>query len=134
MFGVQFRHPADDQRIVEFCVAIPESQHLRNGVSRWLIKRAMAGKLPDEVLRNRSRGYQSAARFDKLDLGGEPLRATLESCERSPLVRHVIDLPRLRETLDRIPAATGPEATRMASLAASALMTGRFLVWTETAN
>jgi asparagine synthase (glutamine-hydrolysing) len=134
MFGVQFRHPADDQRIVEFCIALPESQHLRDGVTRWLIKRAMAGKLPDEILRNRSRGYQSAARFDKLGLGGAPLREALESCERSPLVRHVIDLPRLHETLSRIPAAAGPEATQMAALAASALMMGRFLVWAETGN
>ena len=46
--------------MIELCLAIPEDQFQRDGVNRWLIRRAMQGYLPDEVRLNTQRGLQAA--------------------------------------------------------------------------
>ena len=57
-FGIDIRTPAFDRRLVEFCIGIPQDQYLRNGCDRWLIRRAMKGRLPDVVLANKKSGVQ----------------------------------------------------------------------------
>jgi asparagine synthase (glutamine-hydrolysing) len=136
MFGVQLRSPATDPRIVEFCLSLPEDQFLRNGTPRWLIRRAMQGKLPDEILRNSLRGQQSAAWLEQFCLAGNRMDEELHQLDRSPLARLVIDLPRLRNLLSRLRGATdrnSAEAGWLRDMIGTALMTGRFLRWTEGA-
>jgi asparagine synthase (glutamine-hydrolysing) len=48
-FSIDPRYPFCDRRLVEFCLAIPASQKLRNGWTRMIMRRAMAGILPNEV-------------------------------------------------------------------------------------
>ena len=57
-FRLDIRTPAFDRRIVEFCIGIPEDQYLRNGRDRWLIRRAMEGRLPDIVLNQKKWGLR----------------------------------------------------------------------------
>lgn len=47
--GVEARHPFHDRRLVEFCLGLPGEQRLSGGWSRLILRRAMAGVLPDEV-------------------------------------------------------------------------------------
>lgn len=55
------RDPTMDKRIIEFCLSVPESQYVQNGIERFLLRRAMAGVLPDKVRMNEEvRGRQSA--------------------------------------------------------------------------
>jgi asparagine synthase (glutamine-hydrolysing) len=55
--GVEARYPFWDRRLVEFCLALPASEKLSGGWSRLVLRRAMAGIVPEQVL----------ARRDKLD-------------------------------------------------------------------
>ena len=64
-FGVDLRVPAFDRRLVEFCIGIPQDQYLREGRERWLITRAMKGRLPDVVLYNSKRGAQARWRSSR---------------------------------------------------------------------
>ncbi|MDD4650596.1 MAG: asparagine synthase-related protein [Methanothrix sp.] len=57
-FSVQYGHPFFDKRVVEFCLALPSDQRLRQGYSRWIMRAALEGILPEKV---RMRG-------DKADL------------------------------------------------------------------
>ncbi|WP_310831434.1 asparagine synthase-related protein [Paenibacillus pedocola] len=55
------RDPTNDLRVIRFCLSVPEEQYVQNGVDRSLIRRAMAGRLPDNVRLNRKRrGVQGA--------------------------------------------------------------------------
>ena len=54
------RDPTADKRIVEYCYAIPGEQFMRNGETKWLLRRAMDGILPKALLKERSRGRQGA--------------------------------------------------------------------------
>jgi asparagine synthase (glutamine-hydrolysing) len=47
--GVETRHPFLDRRVVEFCMRLPDSQKLRDGWPKSILRRAMAGYLPETV-------------------------------------------------------------------------------------
>jgi asparagine synthase (glutamine-hydrolysing) len=51
-FGIEVRHPFLDRRLFEFVLAIPAEQLFRLGSTKNLLRRAMAGFLPESV-RNR---------------------------------------------------------------------------------
>ncbi|MEO1400423.1 MAG: lasso peptide isopeptide bond-forming cyclase [Cyanobacteria bacterium J06635_1] len=48
-FSLEVRHPFMDKRLIEFCLALPAEQKLNQGWSRIILRRALAGILPDEV-------------------------------------------------------------------------------------
>lgn len=133
LFGVQKLDPGNDVRLVEFCLALPEDQALRNGRPRWLIRRAMADRLPAEVLDNRLRGQQGANWTDSIRSARPRFEALLDRLERSALAAEVIDLPRMRRLLKQI------QDNRTSIEAASdyretldrGLAMGSFLAWVE---
>jgi asparagine synthase (glutamine-hydrolysing) len=71
-WDIDMRDPADDKRIWEFCYAIPDDQFLRQGQTKWLLRRAMKGVLPDALLNEKGRGrvgadsYETAAKSKNL--------------------------------------------------------------------
>ena len=48
-FGRELREPYLDHRLVEFAFSLPSAQKLRSGTTKSLLRRAMAGRLPDQV-------------------------------------------------------------------------------------
>jgi asparagine synthase (glutamine-hydrolysing) len=54
--GVELRHPFFDVRLVELCLALPEDQKLRNGWTRSIQRRALAGIVPEPILRRTDKG------------------------------------------------------------------------------
>ena len=65
-FGIDVRTPAFDRKVVQFCMGIPHEQFLRKGRDRWLIRRAMKGRLPEAILGNKKAGAQGADWFLRL--------------------------------------------------------------------
>jgi asparagine synthase (glutamine-hydrolysing) len=55
-FSLEVRDPSMDKRIVEYCLAVPERIYFQNGQGRLLIRRAMEGIIPDEILWSQQRG------------------------------------------------------------------------------
>jgi asparagine synthase (glutamine-hydrolysing) len=58
--GLDVRDPTADVRLLEFCLGVPEAQYTGGGWDRRLIRRALAGRVPDSVRLNRRRGLQAA--------------------------------------------------------------------------
>lgn len=48
--GVEHRVPFLDHRLVEFCLALPVSQKIRNGHQRFFMRNAMSGVMPRRVV------------------------------------------------------------------------------------
>jgi asparagine synthase (glutamine-hydrolysing) len=113
-FGIDIRTPAFDRRLVEFCIGIPEDQYLRKGRDRWLIRRAMQGRLPDVILTNKNSGELSADWFSRLTRERNCIRAELKRLAEHPDVVSIVDLERLIAILDdwpdRQPSEYGPQA------------------------
>lgn len=55
--SLEAREPLLDYRLVEFAATLPASMRLRRGEGKWLMKRAMRGTLPDDILYRRKMGF-----------------------------------------------------------------------------
>jgi asparagine synthase (glutamine-hydrolysing) len=135
LFQVQQRDPTADLRLVEFCLSIPEDRYFRDGMPRRLIRDAMAGHLPPEVLLNNQRGLQAADWFERVVKAQDRLIDELARFERSELIRSALDTPRLRRLVKGIPSA-GNDVDRIhreyRGCLAYGMMMGRFLLWFES--
>jgi asparagine synthase (glutamine-hydrolysing) len=113
-------------------MALPEEQFRRNGESRSLIRRAMAGVLPPVVLNNRRRGMQAADWFDRLAGAHALVGGELARLEKSELAQRVLDLSRMRQLYERLPAGvSAPADDGYQAVLERGLMVGRWLTWFE---
>ena len=55
--SLEAREPLLDHRLVEFGTRLPVSMRLRGGTGKWLMKKALRGTLPDEVLYRPKQGF-----------------------------------------------------------------------------
>ncbi len=55
--GLEARDPLLDHRLIEFAARLPARMRLRGGTGKWLMKRALADRLPPEILNRRKMGF-----------------------------------------------------------------------------
>jgi len=111
LHGIDIRAPTMDRRIVEFCQGIPETQYFSSGISRWLIRRAMAGRLPEQILNSVLEGAQSsdwreACLYSKREL----VQSVAMIAEDADLSR-ILDHPRLERMVTAISDGTMEKAS-----------------------
>lgn len=103
LHGFEMRDPTCDLRLVEFCLSVPDHQYLRNGTTRWLLRRMMADILPAEILANTSKGYQAADWYEGMSRELPRLREELESLAKHPRVAQILDVEGMQWLLDNWP-------------------------------
>lgn len=133
-YGVTVTDPTSDVRLVEFCLALPEAQYQRDGVTRWLLRRAMAQQLPTEVINNRQRGLQAADWYVRLCRGRGRILDALTRIEQCDLAQRALDLPRLRRMVESMDAQASPTRQHMVdyrNTLEQGLMMGSFMRWVE---
>ena len=101
--GVDLRDPTKDQDLVEFCVSVPLEQLCRGGQTRWLLRRAMAGVLPPEIIDCKSKGYQSADWFEQVGAELPQWREEVAALAHCAAARHFIDVDGLEKSLQNWP-------------------------------
>jgi asparagine synthase (glutamine-hydrolysing) len=134
LYGVDLRDPTADARMVQFCLSLPESQCSRQGVTRSLIRRAMADRLPAEIVTGSRHGIDTADWFERLSDGRATVREELRLLDRSEAARAMLDLPRLRALAADLGAPPADAYQRMLDyryVLERGLMAGRFLRWFE---
>ena len=47
--AIEDRHPFFDRRVIEFAIALPDEQRWQRGTTRYILRRAMTGRLPSLV-------------------------------------------------------------------------------------
>jgi asparagine synthase (glutamine-hydrolysing) len=110
-FRLDLRMPAADRRVIEFCIGIPEDQYLRKGRDRWLIRRAMEGRLPDRVLNQKKSGAQAADWYPRLSRARNLIAGEVKRLAGNPEVATILDVQRLNAILDNWPDRQPPEYT-----------------------
>lgn len=98
-FSIEQRYPFFDRRLMEFCLALPFEQKLRQGWTRAILRHAMEGILPKKV----------QWRIDKGNLSTSVKRRILEERELldeviigdSRVIERYVDLPVLRTIYQR---------------------------------
>jgi asparagine synthase (glutamine-hydrolysing) len=91
--GVEPRHPFLDRRVLDFCLRLPGDQKLRDGWPKAILRRSLAGLLPDEIRWRQGKEHLGWA-FSKAFVGSPTqLRETIDA--HRPLIEEIIDLERL---------------------------------------
>lgn len=119
-YGLEPRHPFWDRELVELCVALPREQRVREGWTRFVMRHALAARLPEEI-RHRG-GKWTPNRYFLRRLTPERVHILAGVVERSaPALEAFADLDRVRESVARL--GQGPTLedafplVRMAALA-----------------
>jgi asparagine synthase (glutamine-hydrolysing) len=134
---VDYRDPTIDKRLVEFCLAIPEEQFLRKGVTKSLLRRAMAGRLPDAILEERRKGLVGADWHLRIAPYRDRFAESLARLEASDLARRCLDLGRMRRLIDHWPRDdwhTARVAIDYRVALCRGLAAGEFILWVEEGN
>ena len=101
---VDYRDPTADVRLLEFCLAVPTEQFLRDGMPRALARRALADRLPKQVLEEPRRGLQVADWHEDLTAARDHIADELDRLEACPAAATALDLPRLRRLTENWPS------------------------------
>lgn len=134
LHGIERRDPLGDRRLLEFLLTVPEPLYRRDGVERSFARAVLADRVPQEILRERRRGYQGATWFQRLDARRTQVAEDIELAATSPLARRFIDLPALRRIFADWPADAAEAQGRALELRVGflrALHVTRFLRWFE---
>jgi asparagine synthase (glutamine-hydrolysing) len=102
-WGLDYRDPTVDIRLIDFCLNVPTEQYIVAGSPRALTRAALKGRAADSALAEKRRGHQGAdwheiATADRTEIADWVSR--LEGC--GPAAR-ALDLARLRRMLEQWP-------------------------------
>jgi asparagine synthase (glutamine-hydrolysing) len=102
---IDSRDPTADRRIVDFCLALPEDQYLRHGVTRRLLRQAFADQLPRQMLdpERIQKGVQAADFHEQMASIRDELIVEVDLMANSALAARCLDLPRMRRLLEDWP-------------------------------
>ncbi len=102
-FSIESRYPFFDQRLVEFCLALPPGQRLQNGWTRSILRRAMNKILPPEVQWRKGKSDISAGiKVGLLNYERETLEDII--LNDSGVIREYVDVPALQAAYERYAA------------------------------
>ncbi|WP_347939964.1 lasso peptide isopeptide bond-forming cyclase [Peribacillus simplex] len=104
------RDPTNDIRVIRFCLALPESQYVQNGMDRALIRNATVNVLPEKVrLNQRYRGVQGADWIHRmLPKWGEFIEE-IEQLSTDDKALEFLDGQAIKNALVTMKKGTGPE-------------------------
>jgi asparagine synthase (glutamine-hydrolysing) len=75
--SIETRVPLLDHKLVEFAGTIPAQMNLRNGTTKYILKQAMRGILPDAIIDRRKQGFAVPLGFWFRGKGSELMRNLL---------------------------------------------------------
>jgi asparagine synthase (glutamine-hydrolysing) len=104
-FSVEPRHPFLDSRLVELALALPGDQKLRRGVTRAVLREAMAGLLPEEIRWRRGKANHGPIIPHALARAG-PLRLGAALDREADVLAGYVDLSALRAACARLGASS----------------------------
>lgn len=130
--GLDLTRPFHDKRVVELALAIPEDLYVKNGLNRYLARRALADVYPPEF-RTRGRGNVGALGDSAiLDTAAAELLAEAERLAGSEKLMPYFDFAWARRVLAEPDRAGITMARKYAAL--RALLTARFIEWFGGSN
>jgi asparagine synthase (glutamine-hydrolysing) len=102
-WGIDFRDPTADRRLVELCLSLPVEAMLDAGGPAALVRRTLADRIPATVLEERRRGLQAIDWHEGMTKAREALRQEVTRLEQVPLAADVLDLAKMRAAIEDWP-------------------------------
>ena len=108
-FGIEYRFPLLDRRLLEFALGLPPEQFRRGGVGRWLMRHAAQSLLPPDCCRRLDKDDARMLLDVPEDVEARTLLAILEAGSASPARARYVDMSRLLASLSSGRAASRRE-------------------------
>ncbi len=128
-YGVDYRYPLLDIRLLQFCLNLPTEQKFKHGIARRMIRLATIGVLPEMV---RTRSDKSRATVPTVHIrmvrDKDALIVKLETSQKSTQLGTYANLNPLIEYLGLLEAETQPDAGINANTVMRAIQLG---IWLE---
>lgn len=102
-WGIDSRDPMSDRRLFEFCLSVPMSEYVAGGVLRSLAKRALADRLPVQVLRERKKGLQAIDWHEGMSAARSEIVTELDRIADCGPASSALDVERLRSLAENWP-------------------------------
>jgi asparagine synthase (glutamine-hydrolysing) len=104
------RDPTNDLRVVRFCLSVPDSQYIQNGVDRSLIRRATKNILPDDVrLNHLYKGIQGADGIQRMLPDWSMLMDDFRKLTVDPLISKYLNKNVLESAFEKVNNNPSPE-------------------------
>jgi asparagine synthase (glutamine-hydrolysing) len=109
-WGLDYRYPLLDRRLLEFCLALPPEQYVRQGWTRYLFRRTIDGLVPASLPWQRDKRDPVNARHNATQHAGLSLllRQPLAQYAQNLAVHAYVDIPRMQAYLEELCAIAAP--------------------------
>ncbi len=137
LHGLPFRDPTAYRPLFEFCAGIPEDQYRRDGVSRWLARRVLKGRIPEAVRLESRVGQQGADWPMRLERARPALLDELIAMSADDGLAERFDLPRITAALkqwDGRDTRTSRVYESVALASSRTIAAGRFIRFANGSN
>lgn len=109
-YSIWNRDPTNDLNVVRFCLSVPDSQYIQNGVDRSLIRRATVGYLPENIrLNQQSRGLQSADTIQRIGVSWNQLIDEFQNLTTNKLMSEFLNIEVIKSAIDKVKGDPKPE-------------------------
>ena len=125
-FGIEVRDPSMDKRIIEFCLGVPDRVYIKNGNGRMLIREAMKGIVPHEILWSKQRGLQGADVNYRISKEKERWLNVSSELVQNSLAPSILDLKKINTAIEGLTNIKQLNS-RFVSIASRGLMTKLWL-------
>lgn len=127
-YGMTLAFPMLDRDLVEYALRLPAEEHVSDGRQRHMIRRAMRGLLPPEILERPDGNVPILTDMDRRVLAWIPrLEEEIASLSDDPVIAAAIDLKRLHDNLAMIDGSGTTRSLAAATRAMGALASARWL-------
>ncbi|MCB2194295.1 MAG: hypothetical protein KQH79_00450 [Bacteroidetes bacterium] len=97
-YGIEYRYPLLDIRLIEFYLSVPPRLKARNGIGRYIIRRAMEGILPEKIQwRNDKSGATIPTVFMRMIHNKDQFEQLISSAKQNEIIKKYIDLDKLEQ-------------------------------------
>lgn len=102
-YGVEYRYPLLDIRLIEYYLAIPPRLKARNGIGRYIMRKAIEGIVPPKIQwRTDKSGATIPTVFMRMMRDENEIADLIERARTNPLVRKYIDLDKYEQWYDKL--------------------------------
>ncbi len=102
-YGIEYRYPLLDIRLIEFYLSVPTRLKARNGIGRYLIRRTIEGIVPEKIQwRNDKSGATIPTVHMRMVNDWEQILEVIKRAKSNKLITQYIDLNKYEQWFDKL--------------------------------